>query len=155
MKLTYIKNHYLRRFFDLNLFVQQRFEFISERIFTRFSQWFIFLKNLEERKHMKLCLSTSTQIFFICLYCGFLYVVRKYLGYIFLFSFRKWQRKLITTVTVNRIFRGKSLISSFKLVWGCFWKIRAADAILSTAFHFVFFFFFLIQIYTYIVTFQD
>ena len=60
------------RFSNLILFTEQRFEFVFEIIFIRFSWWFMFLKNLEKRKHLKLSIFRSAWMFSttFCWYYG-------------------------------------------------------------------------------------
>ena len=56
--LMVYKNRYLGRFCDLSLFIEQRFQFIYEKNLIKLFRWFILLKSLEKRKHMKHSVST-------------------------------------------------------------------------------------------------
>ena len=99
--------HYFRRFCDLSPFIEPKFGFMYEIIFIRFSWRFIFLNNLQKRKHIKtfrLCKYVNILQLSIADIAAVLYVACKclfalsldspFLLYILLYILGKWKPKL-------------------------------------------------------------
>ena len=95
-------SRYSRRFWDLSLFIELRFEFIHVILFVRFSYWYFFLKNLVERKHETFrlrnylnvlqlpILDTGTVLYVVCKYLFALALDSLFLLYTVLCIPGKW-----------------------------------------------------------------
>ena len=106
----HIKKCYFRRFCDLSLFIEQRFEFIYGSILIRFSKWLIFLNNLERENRWNFpsphkyinVLQLSTALYLVCKYLLALSRDSQFLLHISLGSFHWRKRKNISQIQLDR-----------------------------------------------------